>query len=134
MTSLLLHADPTFFPSPTTFSPDRWLTQSPKKLEHRYLVTFGKGSRQCIGMSLAYCELYLTLFAVFARRREGDVEMKEVDYGEKDDGEKDDDEGKKDGGIELELWETGDRDVVVKRDFFNAVPELGSKGIRVVVK
>ncbi|KAL8859758.1 MAG: hypothetical protein Q9178_003873 [Gyalolechia marmorata] len=130
MTALLLHADPTFFPSPTSFSPDRWLSQTAKKLEHRYLVTFGKGSRMCIGMSLAYCELYLTLFAVFARSSRRDDAKFDSDEkrGEKDD------EGKKEGGLELELWETGDRDVVVKRDFFNAVPELGTKGIRVVVK
>ncbi|KAL8914396.1 MAG: hypothetical protein Q9172_007094 [Xanthocarpia lactea] len=108
-------------------------------MEHRYLVTFGKGSRQCIGMSLAYCELYLTLFAVFKRpRREGDAKIDDGDgkEGEKDDGkegEKDDAGKKDDRGIELELWETSDRDVVVKRDFFNAVPELGTKGIRVVV-
>ncbi len=87
-------------------------------------------------MSLAYCELYLTLFAVFARRGggAGGGGGAEFDDGDEKHGEKVDDKGKKDGGIELELWETTDRDVVVKRDFFNAVPELGTKGIRVVVK
>lgn len=69
-------------------------------------MTFGKGSRYYLSMNLAYFELYLTLFAVFGGG----------------------------GAFELELFETDDRDVEVKRDFFTAVPELGTKGIRAVVK
>lgn len=39
------------FPDPTKFRPDRWLKDSKfnRSLE-RYLVNFGKGSRQCLGM------------------------------------------------------------------------------------
>lgn len=43
--------NPTIFPSPSTFRPDRWLkgTKYNRELE-RYLVNFGKGSRSCLGM------------------------------------------------------------------------------------
>jgi cytochrome P450 len=33
----------------------------------RYMVSFSKGSRQCIGMNLAYAELYIGLATVFRR-------------------------------------------------------------------
>jgi cytochrome P450 len=35
----------------------------------RYMVSFSKGSRQCIGMNLAYAELYIGLATVFRRVR-----------------------------------------------------------------
>ncbi|KAL8785784.1 MAG: hypothetical protein Q9213_003162 [Squamulea squamosa] len=111
MTSLLLHADPNVFPNPKAFKPERWLQDNRGEVRlEKYLTTFSKGTRQCLGMNLAYCELYLTLFAVFCPRDGG---------------------GK---GFEFELFETSEKDVVIARDIFNAVPDLGSKGIRVVVK
>jgi len=58
MTSVLLHLDPAIFPSPQTFRPSRWL-ENPRL--SRYLVSFSKGSRKCLGMNLAYAELYLCL-------------------------------------------------------------------------
>ncbi|KAE9368851.1 cytochrome P450 [Stipitochalara longipes BDJ] len=54
------------FPEPSKFRPDRWLKDSKynRSLE-KYLVNFGKGTRQCVGMNLAYAELYLTIARVF---------------------------------------------------------------------
>jgi cytochrome P450 len=51
MTSILMHHNETIFPDSYNFNPQRWLDQPDggKALE-RYLVTFGKGSRQCIGI------------------------------------------------------------------------------------
>ena len=43
---------PSIFPQPEIFRPERWLqggTVDGKRLD-RYLVCFGKGSRQCLGM------------------------------------------------------------------------------------
>jgi cytochrome P450 len=57
--------DPDIFPGPETFNPDRWL-QKDNRLD-RYLTTFSKGSRNCVGLNLAYAELFLTLAGVFRR-------------------------------------------------------------------
>jgi len=51
-----VHQDPDIFPSPLEFDPERWIENPGLK---RYLVSFSKGSRQCLGMNLAYAEIYL---------------------------------------------------------------------------
>ena len=57
-----------------------------------------------LGSSLAYCELYVTLAAVFAP-----------------------------GRFKFELFETDASDAEVGHDFFNACQRMDSKGIRVKV-
>ena len=44
----VLH-DPSIFPSPHEFKPERWLAPDSEKLD-RYFVAFGKGTRMCQGM------------------------------------------------------------------------------------
>ena len=69
MTSVLQHNDPVKFPDPAVFNPDRWLSGTGgggERLE-KYLVSFSKGTRQCLGMNLANAELYLTLATVMRR-------------------------------------------------------------------
>ncbi|KAI8253328.1 Exopolygalacturonase X-1 [Colletotrichum sp. SAR 10_77] len=63
---VLMH--PSVFPEPQTFRPERWLEaeKQGKRLD-KYLVSFGKGSRQCLGMNLAYAELYLATATVVRR-------------------------------------------------------------------
>ena len=71
-----MHNDPRIFPDSRTFNPDRWLdnakvlgndkTQPPKPLT-RYLVSFSKGTRMCLGQHLAWAELYIGLANVFRR-------------------------------------------------------------------
>lgn len=81
-----IHQNATLFPNPQAFLPSRWLPDpvtgepprapllpscsrsSDEKFEDNsgekltnYLLTFGKGSRSCLGMSLAWAELYITL-------------------------------------------------------------------------
>lgn len=67
--------DESIFPSSHTFNPDRWLpTASPSgsttpdgfPLE-RFMVSFGRGTRSCLGINLAWTELYLTLGMIFRR-------------------------------------------------------------------
>ena len=43
--------NPTIFPRPREFEPERWLNASDKDLErmNRYYVAFGRGSRMCLG-------------------------------------------------------------------------------------
>ncbi|KAL6714742.1 hypothetical protein ACLMJK_008167 [Lecanora helva] len=102
MTSVFVHDNPDIFPDPSTFIPERFIEQPQLK---RYLLTFSKGSRQCLGMNLAYAELYLTLAAVFAP-----------------------------GQPKLKLFETDLSDVELKHDFLNTSPRLDSKGIRVTIE
>ncbi|KAJ4316651.1 hypothetical protein N0V94_005332 [Neodidymelliopsis sp. IMI 364377] len=49
-----------------SFNPNRWQTGNGKELE-KYLVTFSKGARQCLGINLAFAEVTFTL-AVLANR------------------------------------------------------------------
>ncbi|KAH9979110.1 cytochrome P450 [Lactifluus volemus] len=54
------------FVRPYDFLPDRWLQPDSRALES-WLVTFSKGPRSCLGINLAYCELYLVLAHLFRR-------------------------------------------------------------------
>ncbi|PWY86892.1 cytochrome P450 [Aspergillus heteromorphus CBS 117.55] len=65
MSSWTMHHDKNLFPHPEKFDPSRWIDPAESKTLEKYLFSFGKGSRQCIGMPLAYCELYVTLGRVF---------------------------------------------------------------------
>ncbi|KAM0798614.1 cytochrome P450 [Usnea florida] len=63
------HNDPHIFTDPETFRPERWLDIAPtdqKELESKF-VPFSKGSRACIGINLAYAELYLITAYLFRR-------------------------------------------------------------------
>ncbi|KAL7940118.1 benzoate 4-monooxygenase cytochrome P450 [Trichoderma barbatum] len=74
MSSWMMHRNTTAFPNPDKFDPERWLDPEGASKQHKYLVSFGKDSRQCIGMPLAYCELYVTVASVF--RNFGDLEIR----------------------------------------------------------
>ncbi|KAF2730233.1 putative cytochrome P450 [Polyplosphaeria fusca] len=101
-TSYFVSTDPDLFPDPHTFVPERWMRKDGPRLD-KYLTSFSKGSRSCVGMNLAYAELFLTLAFVFRR-------------------------------FDLELYETPIEDVRFARDGFLAMPRVGSKGVRVLVK
>lgn len=66
MTSIFMHENPTIFPNPREFRPERWLNQEGVRLE-RYLVPFSRGTRACIGLNLAYAEMYMALATLFRR-------------------------------------------------------------------
>lgn len=68
MTAYDIHMNPRIYPSPHTFNPDRWLeTKKENYRLEKYLVPFTRGSRACLGINLAYAELFLTLAIVFRR-------------------------------------------------------------------
>ncbi|MCJ1311414.1 hypothetical protein MMC25_005085 [Agyrium rufum] len=120
MTSVLIHHDESIFPDSHEFQPERWL-ENPR-LDH-YLVSFSKGSRQCLGINLAYAEMYTALAAIFGRF--GSTTPKG---------------GKKGGGVRfetdegvLQLWETGKDDVEMREDAFIPLAKEGSQGIRIKV-
>lgn len=71
MSAYMIHMNPIIFPNPQEFQPERWLASDAEPAgtasSKRHFMPFGKGSRICLGMNLAYAELYLTLEAVFRR-------------------------------------------------------------------
>ena len=71
MTSLLMHENEDIFPDPRVFWPERWLGSDQQRLQ-RYLTPFTRGSRACLGINLAWAEMYLILASVF-RRFEFDI-------------------------------------------------------------
>ena len=115
MTSVLVHQDESIFSDAHSFIPERWIEN--RRLD-RYLVSFAKGSRQCLGINLAYAEMYLCLAAIFRRFGSGGKQGVRMEGDE---------------GV-LELYETGLGDVEVKADGFVPLPEEGSKGVRIVVR
>lgn len=111
MTIPLVHHDERIFPDAKKFQPERWINDTTHQLD-QYLVVFCKGPRGCLGINLAWAELYICLSTIF--RRFGSVEVR----------------GKGDVGI-MELYETDLGDVEMARDCLFPVAKDGSKGVRV---
>ncbi|KAJ4419122.1 hypothetical protein N0V82_005135 [Gnomoniopsis sp. IMI 355080] len=62
-TTLSAHTAPSVFPDPFVFDPERWLGDEGRKLQ-KYQMSFGKGSRKCLGIELARAEMYLVTAAL----------------------------------------------------------------------
>jgi cytochrome P450 len=105
MSAVLVHLDPKVFPGPNEFRPERWL-ENPRL--DRYLLSFSKGSRQCVGINLAYAELYMALGGIF--RKFAKLRDKKT----------------------LTLYETSREDVEIVSDMFLPCVKKGSKGVRAV--
>ena len=102
MTSVHIHNNKEIFPEPHLFKPERWLPlETEGQRLQKYLLSFSKGTRNCLGMNLGYAELYMVLAAVF--RRFGN-EMRVVDT-------------------------IKERDVAMSRDLFTPAMKKESKGI-----
>jgi cytochrome P450 len=56
--------DPTAFPNPETWNPDRWLTDKISNEMKELFMPFSKGSRACLGKNMALMELKLTTAAL----------------------------------------------------------------------
>lgn len=106
MSAIHIHENPTIFPEPYTFDPERWLPQPPghKQPPFKYLLPWGKGSRQCVGIELSKAEI-LTCLAGMMRRF----------------------------GRGMSLWETlRERDIDTVYDVFNPLPSRESNGLMVL--
>ncbi|KAK7047472.1 hypothetical protein VNI00_006703 [Paramarasmius palmivorus] len=66
ISNLFVHLNPEIFPGPTLFRPERWMENKDSSLD-RYLVAFGRGPRSCLGINLAWSELYLIMGNVFRK-------------------------------------------------------------------
>lgn len=72
MSPWCLHRDPSVFPEPLVFRPERWLTDAgtllpESDMKNRFFWAFSSGGRMCIGMHLANAEM-LTLTAALFRK------------------------------------------------------------------
>ena len=102
--SIFMHYNPSIFPEPQDFNPERWLQPNggSKQME-KYFVAFGRGTRNCLGYNLGLAELYLGLDGIFTK-------------------------------FDMELYETGLRDVELERDWFIPQPAANSEGVRVIIR
>ena len=74
MSPYCLHREPTVFPDPLKFDPERWLTEEGIPLpesapQNRWFWSFSSGGRMCIGMHLANAEITTLAAAIFMRYR-----------------------------------------------------------------
>ncbi|KFA55616.1 hypothetical protein S40293_09678 [Stachybotrys chartarum IBT 40293] len=69
MSAFINHNQEHIFPDPEEYEPERWIDEEGRSNHgmEKYIMSFGKGSRQCIGMHLALCELYLVTAAMALR-------------------------------------------------------------------
>jgi cytochrome P450 len=77
MSTYFMHHNEIVFPDSHAFNPSRWLsnpiTGAPavgpdgKKLLTRYMASFSRGTRGCLGIYLAYAELYIALATVMRK-------------------------------------------------------------------
>ena len=102
MTAVLIHTNPDIFPRPEEFLPERWLGDDKQKLKH-YLVPFSRGTRGCIGINLAYAELYLSVALIYRRYK---LELQDT--------------------IEERDWR-------ITRDLFHGAPAVGARPLLVKV-
>jgi hypothetical protein len=122
-----LHHDETNFPNSHEWIPERWINDEGEldtKLD-KYLLSFTRGSRQCLGMHLGYSELYLAISSVWSLygSQAGLTETGEKYEGVRFEG---------DIGV-LDLFDTGMGDVELYGDSFLPLVRPGSQGIRVTV-
>ncbi|KAH7127134.1 putative P450 monooxygenase [Dendryphion nanum] len=59
--SMSMHRDPRYWTSPSSFQPERFLSENADKLTPNVWRPFEKGPRNCIGQELAYIELKIIL-------------------------------------------------------------------------
>jgi len=64
MSTVLIHHDESIFPDSKEFKPERWLDGGDKRLD-KYMTSFSAGTRGCLGITLAWQELYLGFAGVF---------------------------------------------------------------------
>ncbi|KAK2601850.1 hypothetical protein QQS21_004633 [Conoideocrella luteorostrata] len=64
MTTLLMHMDEELYPDPKKFEPNRWMDREVRMKASKTYSPFSRGTRICIGMHLAWAELYVAIVAL----------------------------------------------------------------------
>ena len=68
MSGVFVHQSDQIFADPKVFNIDRWLGKDAQQLE-QWLVAFSKGPRSCLGINLAWCEMYIAFGTMLRRFR-----------------------------------------------------------------
>ncbi|KAM3436075.1 hypothetical protein MY4824_004553 [Beauveria thailandica] len=80
-----MHLHEELFPESGAYRPERWLgdPRGPDGVKNlsRYMVAFGRGARMCLGMQMAYAELYMMIASMMRRL---DLELYETDRSDVD--------------------------------------------------
>ncbi|KAH8887942.1 trichodiene oxygenase [Thozetella sp. PMI_491] len=106
MTTYITHHDESIFPASDKFKPERFLDENGQRRKdvEKHMTAFSKGSRVCLGMNLANCELYMGLAALVLRVFP-----------------------------HMRLHETSVQDVKYDHDLFIPMPKAGARGVRVLM-
>ncbi|KAL2802295.1 cytochrome P450 [Aspergillus granulosus] len=106
MSSAIIHHNEDIFPESHAFTPERWVEveEAQKRRMDGNLTSFNKGTRQCVAMNLAYCNLYVAVTALTLRVYP-----------------------------QMSLYQTGVKDVQYDRDLFVPRAHKGSQGVRAVI-
>ncbi|KAL3462280.1 cytochrome P450 [Aspergillus heterothallicus] len=67
MTAYTAHRDPTVFPNPEEFQPQRWMDPAERKRMEPYFIPFSTGGRGCIGRNISYLEQTIMLASLVHR-------------------------------------------------------------------
>jgi cytochrome P450 len=136
-----IHHDESVFPDSRTFNPARWYDEveigGKKAMQlhtrlDRYLLSFTRGSRQCLGMPLSYAEMFLCMEGVWNRYGSAPGIKPASEGGSEEERRYEGVRFESDVGV-LSLTETSMRDVVLAADSFLPLVAEGSKGIKVFV-
>ncbi|KAF6835131.1 trichodiene oxygenase [Colletotrichum musicola] len=106
MSAAITHHDETVFPDSHKFVPERWLDENNQRRKdvEKGMLAFSKGSRGCLGMNLALCELNLCLTALVLRVFPS-----------------------------MQLFDTEEEDLAYDHDMFVPEPAKGTTGVRVKI-
>ncbi|OTA98482.1 hypothetical protein M426DRAFT_258664 [Hypoxylon sp. CI-4A] len=104
MSIYAMHTDASVFPHPMHFKPERWLGEYSPQMDRNF-VPFTKGSRSCLGINLAWAELYISTAILF-----------------------------RPNGPKLRLYQTQESDIEIVRDYIMGFPKSGTRGLRVVAE
>ncbi|KAF7924918.1 uncharacterized protein EAE98_007006 [Botrytis deweyae] len=67
MTTLLMYTDENLYPDPMHFNPERGMDIDVRRKHDKTYAPFSRGTRICLGMNLAWAEMYMLLAALFQR-------------------------------------------------------------------
>ncbi|KAL2199470.1 cytochrome P450 [Corynascus similis CBS 632.67] len=67
MTTVLMHTDEENYTDPMSFNPDRWMDPTKRRASEKTFAPFSRGTRMCLGMHLAWAEMYMLLATLVQR-------------------------------------------------------------------
>jgi len=67
MTIYGAHHDPSVYPDPESFKPERWLDPAERRRMEPYFIPFSAGARGCIGRNISYLEQMVILATIVHR-------------------------------------------------------------------